>query len=175
MKTSLLKSPSLPTTRRRESGSATLIALGILAVTLLVLSTALIEASHRYRTSHQSTRWAQAGQAAEAGADIAMMSAQKSSWVTDGWSAAPGSPGAAAISKTFTIGTTAPDSGPISATVSVDSVAVGSSNYLRIQSIGSTTVYGGSVSGIDDNDVVLRKLSLRRVTSLVSIPATLPP
>ena len=161
MKAPLLKSPSLRITRRRESGSATLAALGILAVTLLVLSTALIEASHRYRTSHQSTRWAQAGQAAEAGADIAMNSAQNGSWVADGWSAAPGSPGSAAITKTFTVGISAPDSGPITAAVSVDEVSVGGSNYLRIQSIGSTTVYGGSVSGIDDNDVMLRKLSFR--------------
>ena len=159
MKASLPKARSLRITRWRESGSATLVALGILAITLLVLSTALIEASHRYRTSHQSTRWAQAGQAAEAGADIAMMSAQKGSWIADGWSAAPGYPGAAAVSKTFTVGISAPDSGPITAAVSVDSISVGGTNYLRIQSIGSTAVYGGSVSGIDDNDVMLRKLS----------------
>ena len=39
---------------------------------------------------------------------------------------------------------------------------MGGNDWLRIQSIGSATVYGGSVSGIDDNDVMLRKLSFKR-------------
>ena len=161
MKESRSKSLSLQTPWQREAGSATLVALGILAVTLLVLCTALTEASLRYKVSYHSTRWAQAGQAAEAGADIAMMTAQNSSWVANGWSAAPGAPGAAPITKTFTLGAGAPDTGPITASVSVDTVSMGGNNWLRIQSIGSTTVYGGSVSGIDDNDVMLRKLSFR--------------
>src|SRR3954464_2882470 len=94
--------------RERESGSAVVVALLVLAVTFLAVGSALFEASHRLRTSHHSARWSQAGQAAEAGSEIALATAQKKSWVTDGWSAAPGNPGAAAISQTFTLDTGMP-------------------------------------------------------------------
>lgn len=157
MKTTSHARPSFLKKKWGKRGSATLIALGIVAVTLTVLSTTLIEASHRYRTSGHSLRWAQAGQAAEAGADITMLTAKNGSWTADGWSSAPGNPGAAAISKTFTLDS----AGGITAVVTVDKVAVGSNNWLRIRSTGKATLYGGAISGVDENDVALRKVSLR--------------
>ena len=69
-----------PAMGRRDSGSTIVAALTILTVTLVVVGAALFEASHRFRTSHQSSRWSQAGQAAEAGAEIALVTAQKDSW-----------------------------------------------------------------------------------------------
>ena len=84
----MMKTTRIRTARRHESGSTVLAALAILAVTFVAVGAALFEASQRFGTSHQSSRWSQAGQAAEAGAEIALMAAQKNSWVADGWSAA---------------------------------------------------------------------------------------
>jgi hypothetical protein len=94
--------------RRDQSGSAVLAALLVLAVTMIALGAALFEASHRFRTSHHSSRWTQAGHAAEAGADIGMMTAQKNSWVADGWSGAPGSPGTSPVMKTVALASGVP-------------------------------------------------------------------
>jgi len=91
-----------------------------------------------------------------------MMEAQKSSWTTDGWSAAPGAPGTAAVSKTFTLDTGVSNTGSISATVTVDQVNMGSAQWLRIRSRGIAQVFGGARAGIDNRDVLLRKLSLTR-------------
>ena len=96
-----MSKPSLQALRRQQSGSAVLAALAILAVTLIAVGAALFQASHRFRTGHQSARWAQAGQAAEAGAEIALMTAQKNSWTADGWSAVPGAPGTSPVTKTI--------------------------------------------------------------------------
>jgi hypothetical protein len=154
--------PSLRASRRRESGSAVLAALLILAVTLIAVGDALFEASHRFRTSHHSSRWAQAGQAAEAGADIGMMTANKASWVADGWSGAPGSPGTSAVTKTVTLDSGVTNTGPISATISVDTVSISSAQWLRIRSTGTADASGGARAGIDKADVLLRKMDLRK-------------
>src|SRR5258708_6119590 len=112
MKELLAHRPSLRRgTRLRESASAIPSALAILALTLIAVGASLFEASNRFQTGHQSSRWSQAEQAAEAGADIAMMTAQKTSWTTDGWSGAPGAPGASPVTKTVTL--TSGASGPI--------------------------------------------------------------
>ena len=140
---------------RKESGSAILVALGIVAITALVLGTALIEASLRYRISNQSQHWAQAGQAAEGGAEIATWVAQNTTWTTNGFTSAPGAAGAAPVTATYTIDPV----NPTTATVSVSTVTVAGNSWLQVQSIGSATVYGGRVAGIDTNDVLLRKLS----------------
>ncbi len=147
--------------RERESGSAVLAALGILALTLVAVGSAMFEASNRFRTSHQSSRWSQAEQAAEAGAEIALLSAQKSSWTTDGWSAAPGAPGTAAVTKTVTLDTGVPATGPISSSISVDKVTMGTAQWLRIRSKGVADMAGVVRAGIDPRDVMLRKVSLR--------------
>ncbi|MCE9609490.1 MAG: hypothetical protein K8R23_04625 [Chthoniobacter sp.] len=141
----------------RQSGSAVLAALGILAVTLVMVSVALTQARHRFQTSHYSSRWSQAEQAAEAGAELALMTAQRSSWTADGWPSAPGEVGAPAVEQTFTLSTDL----PVSVTVAVDQVAINSVIWLRIRSRGKADVSGGAVAGIDPQDVRLRKLSLR--------------
>lgn len=155
-----LKTPRF--VRARESGSAVLAALGILAVTLVLVGSALSQARHRFRTSHQSSRWSQAEHAAEAGAELALMTAQKSSWTADGWSAAPGAPGAAAVTKTYTLSTGVPATGPIIASVSADLVTLNGANWLRVRSTGKADLAGGAVAGLDPQDVMLRKLSLRQ-------------
>ena len=168
---------SLNNRRARESGSAILAALGVLTVTLLLVAAAMFEARNRFRTSHHSSRWSQAGHAAEAGIEAALKSAHKKTWVADGWSAAPGVPGDAPISRTFTLSNGVPATGPITATVLVDTIAslstastnlVGSGSsstgprpWLRIRSTGRADVAGGAVAGQDTQDVLLRKMSLR--------------
>ena len=161
MKKPPVNEPSLQASRRRQSGSAVLAALGILAVTLIAVGAALFQASHRFRTGHQSGRWAQAGQAAEAGVETALMTAQKSSWIADGWSAAPGAPGTSPVTKTIALDAGVPATGPISASVSVEKISMGTREWLRIRSKGIANIAGGARPGIDTRDVMLRKLSLR--------------
>ncbi len=144
--------------RPQESGSAVLAALAILAVILVATSGAMFESSHRYRTSNQSTRWAQAEQAAEAGAEIALLSAQTNTWTTDGWPAAPGAPGAAAVQKIVTLDANVP---AVSTTVSVDKITMGASTWLRIRSQGMANLPATQSEGIDTSDITLRKLSLQ--------------
>jgi len=146
----------------RQAGSALLAAVSLLAVTALVVGVALSEARQRFRIGHHSARWAQAANAAEGGIELALMSAQKNQWTTNGWTSAPGAPGAAPVTKDFTLSTDVPATGPVSATVQVDKVAVSGTSYLRIRSTGKADVFGGAVAGSDPRDVLLRKLSLRR-------------
>ena len=136
-------------------------ALAVLALTSMIVGMALIEAGNRFRTSHQSSRWSQAAHAAEAGVEFTLMSAQKNTWTADGWTAAPGAPGTAPVTKTFTLSTGVPFTGPITADVSVDQIALDGSNWLRIIATGKADLSGGAVAGIDSQDVLLRKLSLR--------------
>jgi hypothetical protein len=145
-----------------ESGSAVLAALAVLAVTLAFVAVALETARNGFRTTHQSSRWSQAAHAAEAGAEIGLVTAQKASWIADGWSGAPGAPGAAAVTKTITLSTGVPATGPITTTVAVDKIAMGSTQWLRIRATGKVNVFGGAVAGSDTRDTMLRKLSLRR-------------
>ena len=168
MKKPPVNKPSLRAVRRRQSGSAVLAALAILAVTLIAVGAALFQASHRFRTGHQSGRWAQAEQAAEAGAEIALLAAQKTSWIADGWSAAPGAPGTSPVTKTIALDAGVPATGPISASVSVEKITMGTREWLRIRSKGVADMAGGARAGIDTRDVLLRKLSLRsdRTTGL---------
>lgn len=173
MKRLPMSTPSFRTVRRHQSGSAVLAALAILAVTLIAVGSALFQASHRFRTGHQSARWAQAGQAAEAGAEIALMAAQKNSWTANGWSAAPGAPGTIPVTKTITLDAGVPATGPISARVSVEKITIGTSDWLRIRSRGIADTAGGARAGIDSRDVMLRKLSLktdRNTGSTVTAP-----
>jgi Tfp pilus assembly protein PilX len=161
-----MNTPSLRSLRRGQSGSAVLAALAILVVTLIAVSAVLFEASHRFRTSHQSSRWSQAGQAAEAGAEIALMSAQRGSWIADGWSADPGASPAPVppvpATKTIALNAGVPATGPVNTSVSVDEINMGGNQWLRIRSTGTAAVSGGAQEGIDPRDVTLRKLSLRR-------------
>ena len=147
--------------RRHQSGSAVLAALTILAFILIAVGAALFEASHRFRTSNQSSRWAQAGQAAEAGAEIALLTAQKDSWIADGWSAAPGVPGSSPVTNIIALDAGVPATGPISTSVSVDKIAMGTSQWLRIRAKGSADIAGAGREGVDTRDFMLRKLSLR--------------
>jgi hypothetical protein len=150
------------TRTNQQSGSAVLAALAILAVTFAAVGVALFEASQRFGASHQSSRWSQAAQAAEAGAEVALVTAQQNSWVVDGWSAAPGAPGTAAVTKTVTLDSGVPATGPISASIQVDKIAMGSTNWLRIRSKGVANLTAVSRPGVDFRDVILRKLSLRK-------------
>lgn len=152
--------PLLPISAR-NSGSTIVATLAVLVLTSMIVGSALIEAGNRFRTSYQSSRWSQAAHAAEAGAELALMSAQKNSWIADGWSAAPGAPGAAPVTKTFILSTGVPATGPISAEVSVDKIAMSGMDWIRIQSKGIADLSGGAVAGIDSQDIQLRKLSLR--------------
>lgn len=147
--------------RRHQSGSAVIAALAILAVTFVAVGSALFEASHRFRASHQSSRWSQALHAAEAGAEIALMSAQKDSWAADGWSGAPGAPGDAPVTKVVALDAGVPATGPISASVSVDRITMGSTDWLRIRSKGMAEIASAAGATADFRDVLLRKLSLR--------------
>ncbi|MEQ1862919.1 MAG: hypothetical protein ABMA13_23605 [Chthoniobacteraceae bacterium] len=168
MKTNKLR--RLPT---RQTGSAILGALGMLALTAVVVGAALLESRSRYRTTHHSGRWTQAAHAAEAGAELALMSAQKDSWVADAWAGAPGAPGAAPITKTFTLSTGVPATGPIRANLSVDTISMDGGQWLRIRSTGEADVSGGALAGLDAQDVMLRKLSLRNDrTTGASVGAT---
>ncbi len=155
------RSPNIRSVFRHQSGSAIVTVLAILAVTFIVVGSALFEASKRFRTSNESSRWAQAGQAAEAGVEVAMVGAQKDSWAADGWSAAPGSPGATPVTKTISLDSGVPATGPISTSVSVDKVTMGSSQWLRIRSKGMAQLAGAGRAGIDRRDILLRKLSVR--------------
>ena len=155
--------PPFPRFRsRQESGSAIIVTLMILTLTFLAVGSALFEASHRLRTSDQSTRWSQAGQAAEAGGEIALMTAQRNSWVADGWSAAPGAPGAAPVTKTVVLDTGVPGTGSITANLTADKVSLGAAAWLRVRSTGAADTFGGSLAGIDTRDIILRKLNLRK-------------
>ncbi len=147
--------------RFSESGSTLLATLAILVITLIVVGAALTEALNRFRVSHQSLQWAQAGQAAEAGVEAALTSAQKDSWIVDGWSGLPGPPGAAAVTRLFTLSANVPDVGEITARVSVDQVAIGGANWLRIRSTGKADLTGDAFISLDASDALLRKLSLR--------------
>ena len=146
----------------RQSGSAILAALGVLALTSLVIGAALMESSNRFRTSHQSSCWSQAAPAAEAGVELTLMSAQNNSWIVNGWTAAPGAPGTAAVTKSFPLSAGVTATGTVSVDVSVDKVTLSGADWLRIRSTGRANLAGGAVSGIDAQDVMLRKLSLRK-------------
>ena len=156
-----MKAKPLPPISARNSGSTIVATLAVLVLTSMIVGSALIEAGNRFRTSYQSSRWSQAAHAAEAGAELALMSAQKNTWIADGWSAAPGAPGAAPVTKTFILSTGVPATGPISAEVSVDKIAMSGMDWIRIQSKGLADLSGGAVAGIDSQDIQLRKLSLR--------------
>ena len=145
--------------RARKRGSTLVAALAVLALTSIIIGSALMEAGHRFRTSHQSSRWSQAAHAAEAGIELAMMSAQENSWTADGWSAAPGTPGSPSVDRSFALASAAPMA--VNAEVSVEKVMVSSTEWLRIQAIGKADLPGGAVAGIDSKDILLRKLSLR--------------
>ncbi len=145
-----------------QTGSILVAALGVLVLTAAVVGIALIEAQYRYRTSHQSSRWAQASGAAEAGVEMALMSAQKSSWTADGWSAAPGAPGAGSVSKSFPLSAGVAGAGPTSADVSVDQITLSGNLWIRVRSIGRAHLFGGAAAGVDAQDVLLRKLSLKK-------------
>ena len=151
-----------PWREHREAGSAVLAALAVLIVSSVVVGATLFEARNRFRASHHCGRWSQAGQAAEAGVEIALMSAQNNLWVSDGWTAAPGKPGTAAISKTFNLSNGVPNTGASNVTVSVDKISAGNLNWLRLRSVGQADLSGGALAGIDRNDVLLRKVSLHR-------------
>lgn len=145
-----------------QSGSVILAALGILAVTSVVVGMTLLEAQHRFRTSHQSSRWSQAANSAEAGVEMALMSAQKGSWTADGWSAAPGAPGAAPVTKSFPLSSGVSGASPTSVDVSVEKITLSGAQWLRFRSTGRADLSGGAVAGVDAQDVLLRKLSLRQ-------------
>lgn len=150
----------------RKRGSAILAGLAVLAVTTLIVGAALSEARNRYRTSHHSSCWSQAGPAAEAGVELALMSAQANSWTANGWSAAPGAPGAAPVTKTYALSAGVTGSRTISADVSVSKIVFSGMDWLRIRSTGRANLTGGAIAGVDAQDVMLRKLSFRydRVT-----------
>lgn len=158
--------------RAGEQGSTVLAVLGVLTLTLTLVGAALTTASHRFRTSHQSSRWSQAGHAAEAGAEIAMLSLQKNSWVADGWSGAPGSPGAAPVTKTVTLVNSGTGILPVTTNISADKISMNGSHWVRIRSTGIANLAGGAVAGVDQSDVTLRKLSLRYDRSTGSSIAT---
>ena len=148
--------------RARQSGSAVLAALSMLAVTAVVVGVTLSEARNRFRTSHHSQRWTQAEHAAEAGVELALMTAQKDTWTAAGWTSAPGDAGTAPVTKTFALSTGVPATGLVSATVAVDKVTLAGADWLRIRSTGQAAVSGGALAGQDTQDVLLRKLTLRR-------------
>ncbi len=145
-----------------QSGSVIIAALGILTVTSVVVGMALLEAQHRFRTSHQSSRWSQAVNAAEAGVEMALMSAQRNSWTADGWSAAPGAPGTAPVTKNFPLSSGVSGASPTSADVFVEKITLSGKQWLRVRSTGRASLSGGAVAGVDARDVLLRKLSLRQ-------------
>jgi len=157
-----LKTITLLPLPARQSGSAIIAALGVLALTSMVIGTALMETSNRFRTSHQSSCWSQAAAAAEAGVEMTLMSAQGSSWTANGWTAAPGAPGTAAVKKSFALSADVTATGTISADVSVDKLTLSGKDWLRIRSTGRANLPGGAVAGVDAQDVLLRKLSLRK-------------
>lgn len=144
-----------------ESGSAILAALAVLAVTLVLVATALETARNGYRATHQSARWSQAAHAAEAGVEIGLVTAQRDSWIDDGWSGAPGAPGDAAVTKIIVLSDGVPATGSITTTVAVDKIAMGSTEWLRLRATGKVDVSGGAIAGADSRDTMLRKLSLR--------------
>jgi hypothetical protein len=90
------------------------------------------------------------------------MTAQKASWVADGWSGAPGPPGTSAVTLSVNLSTGVPATRPISATIATDKVTMGTAQWLRIRSTGSVDLSGGAIAGRDPRDILLRKLSLRR-------------
>jgi hypothetical protein len=145
--------------RGARSASAILAVLGVVAVTSMVVGVALLEARNRFRAAHQSSRWVQAEHAAEAGAEVAMLTAQKQSWSTEGWTVLPDN---SAMTKTITLSTGGPTEGPARATVYVNLVTMGEAQWLRIRSTGEADLSGGAVAGGDKQDVMLRKLSLQK-------------
>lgn len=145
-----------------QSGSATLATLAILALTSMVVGSALMEAMSRYRTSHHSSCWVQAAPAAEAGVELALMSANNNTWTAHGWSAAPGAPGTGAVTKNFPLSAGVSATGPISVDVSVEKITVSGEEWLRIRSTGRADISGGAIAGVDSQDVMLRKVSLRQ-------------
>lgn len=90
-----------------------------------------------------------------------MISAQKGSWVANGWTGDPGLPGAAAVTTTVSLAAGVPATGPIAAKVAVDAVSMGGSDWLRIRSTGTADMAGGMQAGLDPRDIILRKLNLR--------------
>lgn len=148
--------------KKSDPGSVLLAALIILAVTFAAVSATLFEAAGRYKISHQSSRWAQAGQAAEGGCEIGLVTAQNSSWVVDGWSGAPGAVGSAAVTKTVVLDTGMVATGAINASIAADQVNVNGVPWLRIRSTGTADLAAGKQSGIDTADNLLRKVALLR-------------
>lgn len=165
---------SLTLKHRSQSGSSLLAALGVLALTSMVIGAALYEARDRYRTCHHSLRWSQAAHAAEAGVELALMSAQQDSWVADGWPAAPGSPGGAAQTKSFSLSDGGIGSGSTTAEVSVDKIDMSGVEWLRIRSVGLADLGGSALAGGDPQDVMLRKLSLRQDRTTGTSVGTMP-
>lgn len=136
-------------------------AMAILALTLMLVGTALTSASLRFRTAHQSSRWAQASQAAEAGVEIAMQSANANSWIVDDWSGEPGAVGAAPVTREVTLDGNPALRNHVSTLIAVDKIDMGGNQWLRIRATGSADVLGGAISGLDAEDARLRKMSLR--------------
>jgi hypothetical protein len=128
----------------------------------MVVGVALLDAHHRFQTSHQSSQWSQAANAAEAGVELALMSAQKSSWIADGWSAAPGAPGTAPVTKSFPLSSGVSGVRPTSADVSAEKITLSGTQWLRVRSTGRANLSGSVTAGADARDVLLRKLSLRQ-------------
>jgi hypothetical protein len=161
-----INTPTLRPLCHQQSGSAVLAAMLILMVTMIAVGLALTSAKNRYLTSHHSICYAEAGQAAEAGAEIAFNIAQSGAWTANGFSAAPGAPGAAPVTLNVTgLESGVPGTGAISASVSADTVSMGGANWLRIRSKGIANMFGsihttGAFTDIDTMDVILRKLSL---------------
>lgn len=143
-----------------ERASVLVGALLVLTITLTLVGLALSTAVNRYRTSHHSVKWAQAQHAAEAGVEITLATANKNSWISDGWSAAPGDPGEAAVTKSITLATAVSTTGVVIADVSVDTLLLNGRNWLRIRSTGIAEMSGGAVADMDSRDVMLRKVSL---------------
>lgn len=153
----------LPHSRgKTQAGSTLIAALIIITVTFAAVSAALFEASGRYRISHQSSRWTQAGQAAEAGCEIGLMTAQNASWLADGWSGEPDMPGSAPVTKTVSLSSGVPSTGPISTTISVENIDLNGYWWLRIRATGSADLAAGRQSSLDTADNLLRKVSLLR-------------
>jgi hypothetical protein len=144
----------------RQTGSTILAVLGVLALTSMAVGSALFQARSRFNTSYHSTRWVQAEHAAEAGVELALLTAHQRSWSTDGWASVSG---LTALSKTFTISAGVPSALPVRANVAVDTIPMAGAQWLRIRSTGEADVSRGTAFGsVDERDGTLRKLSLRQ-------------
>src|SRR5688572_3204856 len=149
-----------PIAQAREAGSTILAVLGILALTSLAVGTALYQARHRFWTGHHSARWVQAKHAAEGGVELALVTAHKNSWSTDGWA---GTPGTTALTKSYILSSGVASALPIRAKVTVDFIPMAGTQWMRIRSTGEAGLSRSTLSaGLDERDVMLRKLSLRQ-------------